>query len=73
MLLSLILVTSNPYVAEARCPNGYHRSRSGDCERESEATNGMSSKSEETIERAKQQATTKFQSRASIDSPDYYY
>lgn len=32
MLLSFILVISNPYVAEARCPDGYHRSPSGDCE-----------------------------------------
>jgi endonuclease YncB( thermonuclease family) len=33
MLLSLILVSSNTPMAEARCPNGYHISPSGDCER----------------------------------------
>jgi endonuclease YncB( thermonuclease family) len=33
MLLFLILVTSNPYVAEARCPNGYHMGPSGECEK----------------------------------------
>jgi endonuclease YncB( thermonuclease family) len=33
MLLSLILVTSNFSAAEARCPDGYHESPSGDCEK----------------------------------------
>jgi endonuclease YncB( thermonuclease family) len=33
MLFLLILLTSNLPIAEARCPNGYHRSPSGDCER----------------------------------------
>jgi hypothetical protein len=32
ILLSLILVTSNLPAAEARCPDGYHTSPSGDCE-----------------------------------------
>lgn len=33
MLFLLILLTSNLSIAEARCPNGYHMSPSGDCER----------------------------------------
>ncbi len=33
VLLSLILVSSNTPMAEARCSNGYHMSPSGDCER----------------------------------------
>ena len=33
MLLSFILVISNPYVAEARCPDGYHMNPSGECEK----------------------------------------
>ena len=32
MLLSFILV-SNPYLVEARCPDGYHMSPSGECEK----------------------------------------
>ena len=33
MLISLILVTSQSPGAEARCPDGYHESPSGDCEK----------------------------------------
>jgi len=33
VLLSLILITANSPAAEARCPDGYHMSPSGDCEK----------------------------------------
>lgn len=33
LLLSLVPNVLNPYSTDARCPNGYHKSPSGNCER----------------------------------------
>ena len=33
LLLSLVPTFLNPHSVDARCPNGYHRSPSGDCEK----------------------------------------
>ena len=41
VLLSLILITVNLPVAEARCPDGYHMSPSGDCEQVTHSGGGL--------------------------------